>query len=114
MSEHPNGTPDNSTVVPSRAAPVGLIAALVSVMSEVDVVPKRGVNKFHGYKCVEMGDLLRQVTPLLGRHSLVVWQSETGLAMFDGDSVLAIEYSFTVAHVSGETSEPMKRTSMSR
>jgi hypothetical protein len=114
MAKNPNTTPDNSTVVPLRQVPTGLVAALASVMSEIDVVLKRGVNKFHGYKYVEMGDLLRQVTPLLGKHGIVVWQTETGRATFDGDNVLAIEYAFTVAHVSGETSEPMKRTGMSR
>jgi len=33
----------------------------------------------------------------------VIFQSETGRAMFDEDNVIAIEYAFTVAHASGET-----------
>jgi hypothetical protein len=50
-----------------------------------------------------MGDILKEVTPLLGRHGIVIFQSETGRAMFDDDNVIAIEYAFTVAHASGET-----------
>jgi hypothetical protein len=40
---------------------------------------------------------------LLGRHGIVIFQSETGRAMFDDDNVIAVEYSFTVAHASGES-----------
>src|SRR6266436_7759880 len=50
-----------------------------------------------------MGDILKEITPLLGRHGIVIFQSETGRAMFDDDNVIAIEYAFTVAHASGET-----------
>jgi hypothetical protein len=50
-----------------------------------------------------MGDILKEVTPLLGRHGIVIFQSEVGRAMFDDDNVIAVEYSFTVAHASGET-----------
>lgn len=42
-------------------------------------------------------------TPLLGRRGIVIFQSEVGRAMFDDDNVIAVEYAFTVAHVSGET-----------
>jgi hypothetical protein len=50
-----------------------------------------------------MGDILKEITPLLGRHGIVIFQSETGRAMFDDDNVIAVEYAFTVAHASGET-----------
>ncbi len=40
---------------------------------------------------------------MLGRHGIVIFQSETGRAMFDDDNVIAVEYAFTVAHASGET-----------
>jgi ERF superfamily len=49
-----------------------------------------------------MGDILKEITPLLGKHGIVIFQSETGRAMFDEDNVIAIEYAFTVAHASGE------------
>ena len=81
----------------------GLVAAIAAVMAEVHTVAKRGVNQFHKYTYATMGDILQEITPLLGRHGLVIFQSETGRAMFDEDNVIAVEYAFTVAHVSGET-----------
>src|SRR6267378_885978 len=81
----------------------GLVAAIAAVMAEVHTVAKRGANEFHRYRYATMGDILKEVTPLLGRHGIVIFQSETGRAMFDEDNVIAIEYAFTVAHASGET-----------
>jgi hypothetical protein len=81
----------------------GLVAAIAAVMNEVHVVAKRGENEFHRYRYATMGDILKEVTPLLGRHGIVIFQSETGRAMFDDDNVIAVEYAFTVAHASGET-----------
>src|SRR5229473_3128273 len=81
----------------------GLVAAIAAVMSEVHVVAKRGENEFHRYRYATMGDILKEITPLLGRHGIVIFQSETGRAMFDDDNVIAVEYAFTVAHASGET-----------
>jgi len=72
-------------------------------MNEVHVVARRGENEFHRYRYATMGDILKEITPLLGRHGIVIFQSETGRAMFDDDNVIAVEYSFTVAHASGET-----------
>jgi len=90
---------------PPAAVPSGggLVAAIAAVMNEVHVVAKRGENEFHRYRYATMGDILKEITPLLGRHGIVIFQSETGRAMFDDDNVIAIEYAFTVAHASGET-----------
>jgi hypothetical protein len=81
----------------------GLVAAIAAVMNEVHVVAKRGENEFHRYRYATIGDILKEITPLLGRHGIVIFQSETGRAMFDDDNVIAVEYAFTVAHASGET-----------
>jgi hypothetical protein len=91
----------------------GLVAAIANVMAEVDIVAKRGVNEFHRYRYARMEDILREITPLLGKHGLVIFQSETGRAMFDEDNVIAVEYAFTVAHVSGETWPPVRQTGVS-
>src|SRR5712672_1989507 len=89
---------------PPVAAPAAtLVSAIAAVMNEVHVVARRGENEFHRYRYATMGDILKEVTPLLGRHDIVIFQSETGRAMFDDDNVIAVEYSFTVAHASGET-----------
>src|SRR5712664_3172547 len=91
------------TTLPAVPSGGGLVAAIAAVMNEVHVVAKRGENEFHRYRYATMGDILKEITPLLGRHGLVIFQSETGRAMFDDDNVIAVEYAFTVAHASGET-----------
>src|SRR5215470_15437087 len=91
------------TTLPAVPSGGGLVAAIAAVMNEVHVVAKRGENEFHRYRYATMGDILKEVTPLLGRHGIVIFQSEVGRAMFDDDNVIAIEYAFTVAHASGET-----------
>jgi ERF superfamily len=102
--QFPSGTP----------APATLVGAIAAVMNEVHVVAKRGVNEFHRYRYAKMEDILQEITPLLGKHGLVIFQSETGRAMFDEDNVIAVEYSFTVAHVSGETwPQPLRQTGVS-
>jgi hypothetical protein len=99
----PAGTPVAAT----------LVGAVAAVMNEVDVVAKRGVNEFHRYRYAKMEDILKEITPLLGKHGLVIFQSETGRAMFDEDNVIAVEYAFTVAHVSGETWPNLRQTGVS-
>jgi hypothetical protein len=95
-------------------APATLVGAIAAVMNEVHTVAKRGNNKFHGYRYAQMQDILQEITPLLGKHGIVIFQSETGRAMFDEDNVIAIEYTFTVAHVSGETwPQPLRQTGCS-
>lgn len=95
--------------------PIGqLTKAIANVMKEVDIVAKRGLNDFHKYRYATMGDILREVTPLLGRHGLAIFQSETSRSMFDNENVIAIQYEFTVAHESGETwPHPLKQTGVS-
>src|SRR5258705_8647923 len=91
------------TTLPAVPCGDGLVAAIAAVMNEVHVVAKRGENEFHRYRYATMGDILKEITPLLGRHGIVIFQSEVSRAMFDDDNVIAVEYAFTVAHASGET-----------
>ncbi len=102
-----------ATTLPAVPSGGGLVAA-IAVMAEVHTVAKRGENEFHRYRYATMGDILREITPLLGRHGIVIFQSETGRAMFDDDNVIAVEYAFTVAHASGETwPQPLRQTGVS-
>jgi hypothetical protein len=103
------------TLVPQGVPPGGgLVAAIAAVMTEVHTVAKRGVNEFHRYQYATMGDILKEITPLLGKRGIVIFQSETGRAMFDDDNVIAIEYAFTVAHASGERwPDAIKQTGVS-
>jgi hypothetical protein len=101
---------------PFAPTPIGKItSAIAAVMREVDIVAKRGENKFHGYKYAKMEHVLQRITPLLGKHSLVVFQNEIGRSLFDGDQVIAVTYEFTVAHDSGEIwPEKLRQTGVSR
>jgi ERF superfamily len=113
MSALPNPT-EGVTTLPAVPSGGGLVAAIASVMNEVHVVAKRGENEFHKYRYATMGDILKEITPLLGRHGIVIFQSEVGRAMFDDDNVIAVEYAFTVAHASGETwPHPLRQTGVS-
>src|SRR5712672_1150252 len=91
------------TTLPAVPSGGGLVAAIAAVLTEVHVVAKRGENEFHRYRYATMGDILQEITPLLGRHDIVIFQSEAGRGMFDGDNVIAVEYSFSVAQASGGT-----------
>jgi hypothetical protein len=112
-----NASPTPSEAITTLPSPVsggGLVAAIAAVMADVHTVAKNGQNTFHNYRYARMEDILKEITPLLGRHGLVIFQSETGRAMFDEDNVIAVEYVFTVAHVSGETwPQPLRQTGVS-
>src|SRR5467141_3307124 len=68
--------PPSANTLPAVPSGGGLVAAIAAVMNEVHVVAKRGENEFHRYRYATMGDILNEI---------------------------AVEYSFTVAHASGET-----------
>jgi hypothetical protein len=89
-------------VRPARST-AQITKAIAGVMREVDVVAKRGVNQFHRYKYASMQDILQQITPLLGKHGLAIFQDEVERSMFDQEGVIAVKYAFEVAHESGET-----------
>ena len=89
--------------------------AIAAVMKEIHTVSKRGQNTFHRYRYARMEDILRQLTPLLGKHGLVIFQDEIGRSMFDNDAVIAVTYEFAVAHESGEAwPHRLRQTGVSR
>lgn len=79
-----------------------VVEAIANVMAEIKPVEKLGWNKFHGYAHARIGDLNAELTPLMGKHGLVVFQNEVGRDMFDNGAVVGIRYEFTVVHKSGE------------
>lgn len=79
-----------------------LLGAIAAVMAEIQPVEKGGWNKFQSYAFARMQDLLVTVTPLMGKHGIVVFQHEEGREMFDGGKAIAIRYRFTIVHKSGE------------
>lgn len=80
-----------------------VVGAVAAVMSELTPVGKGGTNTFHGYKYARMQDILQVLTPLMGKHGIVVFQYESDRNMFDDGKVIAITYRFIVAHKSGQT-----------
>jgi ERF superfamily len=79
-----------------------LTKAISQVMLEIDAVAKRGQNTFHRYRYARMEDVLRRLTPLLGKNGIAIFQDEVSRSMFDEESIIAITYEFAVAHESGE------------
>jgi len=79
-----------------------VIAAIAGVMAEIKPVEKLGWNKFQNYAHARIGDLNAELTPLMGRHGLVVFQNEVDRTMFDNGSTVSVRYEFTVVHKSGQ------------
>lgn len=91
-----------------------VVGAIAAVMSEIQPVGKGGENTFHNYKYARMQDILQGLTPLMGKHGIVVFQYEAARNMFDDGKVMAITYHFIVAHKSGQTwINPVPQTGMS-
>lgn len=79
-----------------------LVAGIAGVMAEIKPVEKGGWNRFHNYSFARIQDLLAELTPLMGKHGIVIFQTEEGRELFDGGKVVAVRYRFTVVHKSGE------------
>lgn len=79
-----------------------LIGAIAAVMEEIKPVEKGGWNKFQSYAFARIQDLLVTITPLMGKHGIVVFQHEEGREMFDNGKAIAVRYRFTIVHKSGE------------
>lgn len=79
-----------------------LAAAIAGVMAEIKPVEKEGWNDFHKYNYAKMQDLSRELTPLMGKHGIVIFQTEEGREMFDEGRAVAVRYRFTIVHSSGE------------
>lgn len=91
-----------------------VVGAIAAVMAEIQPVEKGGKNTFHDYKYARMQDILQVLTPLMGKHGVVVFQYESARNMFDSDKVMAITYNFVVAHKSGQYwLQPVPQTGMS-
>ena len=95
---------------------VGKISgAIAAVMGEIGIVEKLGTNQFHRYRYAQMQDILQQLTPLLAKHGLVIWQTERDRSWLDGDRVVQVQYSFRISHSSGEVwPEEMLQTGVCR
>lgn len=116
LAELPKQAPPAPLPAAPAFAPIGQITkAIADVMKDVHVVAKTGENRFHNYRYARMEDILKEITPLLGHHGIVIFQSEIARAMFDNENVIAIEYGFSVVHESGEQwPHQLRQTGVSR
>lgn len=87
-----------------------LTAGIAGVMLEVGTIPKRGVNKFHNYNYVLMEDLLEAITPLMGKHGIVLFQNQVEIRSVENR--LVVDYDFIVSHTSGEAMGPLRQPGM--
>jgi hypothetical protein len=79
-----------------------LAGAIAAIMAEITPVEKSGWNKFQSYSYARIQDLMGTLTPLMGKHGIVVFQNEEGREMFDDGKAIAVRYRFTIVHKSGE------------
>src|SRR5262245_8223677 len=87
-----------------------IAAATAAVMSEIGTIKKGGRNKFHGYDYARMEDLLHVLTPLMGKHGIMVTQTLVSYNMVEGNRVIA-DYDFTV-YVDDEVLPPARQPGM--
>lgn len=71
----PDGNLAGQFQYPGVARPA--LAKIAAIMAEIDRVPKRGVNKFHGYRYASEQDIKELLHPLLAKHGLVFTMSVT-------------------------------------
>jgi hypothetical protein len=117
VAPEPKPLADLPPVKPLLALPqtkVGKISgAIAAVMGEIGIVAKQGTNQFHRYRYAQMQDILQQLTPLLAKHGLVIWQEEASRPAIE-ENVMTVQYEFTVTHSSGEQRGPMFHTGVCR
>jgi len=84
-----------------KLPPIGNIAkAIAGVMREVGDIEKRGMNKFHNYAYMTIGDMCHVLTPLIGKHGLAIIMNEVERNIVE--SRVAVTYEFSIIHESGE------------
>lgn len=94
--------------------PKAVAEAIGSVMSRVRHVEKKGRNQFHNYNFARVEDLLFQVQPAMAATGLIITQDEVSVSEMCGGALLAVQYAFTLSHVSGVSwASPVRQTGLS-
>jgi hypothetical protein len=73
---------------------------IAGVMSEVGTIKKGGYNNFHHYHYARLEDLLEALTPLMGKHGIVLIQNEVERNIVENR--ILVTYEFSIIHTSGE------------
>lgn len=81
--------------------PPEIVQAINAVMLEVTYVQKGAVNTFQQYKYASDGAILAKVQPAMAKAGLMFFQDELKREFIADGQLLAITYTFTLAHKSG-------------
>lgn len=79
-----------------------VLTAIAKIMAEVGTVEKKGKNTFHNYNYASAADIAFALQKKVAEAGLVIVQTETNMKTHFDDSILTIEYSFILSHISGE------------
>ncbi|WP_293880506.1 ERF family protein [Sphingomonas sp.] len=98
----PAAIPERESAPLPKTGIATIATAIAAVMEEIKPVEKTGWNEFHKYWHARMQDLSTALTPLMGKHGIIVFQNEVSRDLFDGGNFLSVRYEFTIVHKSGE------------
>jgi hypothetical protein len=84
--------------------PLTLVRKLAQIMSEIDRIPKRGFNAYHGYHYVQESDLVDTLRAKLADKGIFLFQSVVNERRENTLTTLTIQYTF-VDSESGESWE---------
>src|SRR5215475_4760056 len=85
------------------------VKAIAAVITEIGQVQRGGHNAFFNYKYMRMDDIGAALTPLMGKHGIVILQDEINRTMHENRII--IDYNFTL-YVDDEVSPPIRRSGM--
>ncbi len=107
--------------LPRPAAPTEFSAkvakSVIAITREIGRIQKEGFNNFQRYKYTKWEDINEKLSPLLVEHGLIVVQNEVNRDILERSSegcVLALTYSFTLVHESGDHWPPVEWTAIAR
>lgn len=90
--------------------PMSLVSKLIRIMSEIDRIPKNGVNRFHNYNYVQESDLVEVIRKKLAEYNVILLSNviESSImpkqtARGDTSYITTVKIEFTF--VDGDTGE---------
>jgi hypothetical protein len=87
---------------PSTGDGSKVFAAISKIMAEVGTVKKDGKNTFHNYAYATAADIAHALQKKVADAGLVIVQTENKMETHFDNSILTVEYSFILSHISGE------------
>lgn len=79
-----------------------VLKAITAIMAEVGSVEKHGTNSFHNYKYAKAEDIAFALQKRMAAAGLIIIPYQRERQLIAGDSVLCMDFQFSVLHVSGD------------